>query len=1058
MIKLLVSKHTAVFVAAVLIVILGAVAYVRLPRESAPEMKQPWVFITTVYPGVSPRDIESLITRPIEEEIDGLEGVTQISSSSRQSVSSIFVEFAGDVAVETALRKTKERVDAAKAGLPSDAKDPAVREFTSSDWPIFIVMLSHPEGIGRIDDAARALQDRLKRVYGVLDVEIAGNLEKEIAVELDPIRLQHYDLTLDDVAEAIRNENVAIPGGVLKSQSKSYSLAVTGEIREPELFKDIIIRSDLLRIRLGDLGQVNFQNTQAESYSRLNGTPAIALEVKKRAGHDLISVVDKVKDEIEKMKPGFPPGTEITHSYDESRYIHTMISDLENNMFTGFLLVLGVTIFFLGWRNSLFVSLAIPLSMLISFFVLELIGVTLNMIVLFSLILSLGMLVDNGIVIVENIFRHASMGKTRSQAAIDGAREVAKPIIASTVTTCLAFFPIMFMPGIMGDFMSYLPLTVIIVLSASLVVALTVNPVFCSRFLRISAKEQKKILEGGGGFAAFQSWYERVLRKALKRPLLVVAASLILVIAGFGVYGLIGKEPVFFPNLDPSTAVIELKARQGTPLEETDRLVRKIEAIIPSVPASMEHFQITTGSEGGEEFHKATIRVEFKPYLEREISGTEGTENLRRRLDDFTGAEITFRELSMGPPSGHPVSYEVVGREYSALGERSSQILAILESHPELKLINSDFEPAKPEVSVEIDRQKAAYYGVSTRDIAKIIRDSINGLSVGKFRMDEEEYDIVVRYMDNYRDTVSRLNDVQVIGNGGARIPIQAVADITFKSSVGLIKRKNLKRTVEVWADFKLGVQNKTAVKTDIRKRVQQLSLPAGYLVETGEGAAMQQESSDFLVRAFGIALFLILVVLIGQFNSITDPAIILFSVFLSMGGVLWGYALSGQVFIIVMSGIGCIALAGVAVNNCIVLVDYTNVLIKSGQPWREAIIQAGRARLRPVLLTAITTVLGMIPMALGVSFDFHVFTLQVGSEQSMFWQAFAWAMIYGLSFATVMTLVVVPTMLTLKFSVRDRRNSRKERMRALSPQDDGKQSPGTGAKGEPVLEPSANN
>ena len=1057
MIKLLVSKHVAVFTAAILIVALGVLAYIRLPRESAPELKQPWVFVTTVYPGVSPKDIESLITKPIEEEIDGLEGVTEISSSSRQSVSGIFVEFASDVTVETALRKTKERVDAAKGNLPNEAQDPIVKEFTSSDWPIFIVMLTHPDGIARIDAAARDLQEHLKRVHGVLDVEIAGNLEKEVAVELDPIRLQHYDLALDDVAQAIRSENVAIPGGVLKNRSKNYSLAVTGEIKDPGLFKDIIIREDSLRVRLGDLGSVDFKSTKPESYSRLNGMPAISLELKKRTGQNLVGIVEKAKIEIDEFKPNFPEGTQITYSYDESKFIHDIISDMENNMATGFLLVLAVTLFFLGRRNSLFVSLAIPLSMLISFFVLELIGVTLNMVVLFSLILALGMLVDNGIVIVENIFRHATMGKSRVEAAIDGAREVATPIIASTVTTCLAFFPIMFMPGIMGDFMSYLPLTIIVVLSASLVVALTVNPVFCARFLRVSEKEKKKILEGGGLFAKFQSWYERRLRGAQKRPLLIVLVSLVVVLGGFAVYGLIGKEPVFFPSTDPSTAIIKLEARQGTPLDETDNLVREIEAAVPSVPASTERLQSTTGSVGDEEFHKATIRIEFKSFLEREISGATAIENYKQELEGFTGADITFEELNMGPPSGHPISYETVGSDYQVLGELSEKILAVLEDYPELKLVSSDFEPAKPEVSVRIDRQRAAYYGVSTRDIAKTIRDSINGMPVGKLRMGEEEYDIVVRYMDKYRDTVARLTDVQVIGRKGIRIPIQAVADIAFKSSVGVIKRKNLKRTVETWADFMPGVQNKNEIKAEIAQRVQKISLPTGYLVGTGESAESQQESSEFLMRAFGIALFLIMVVLIAQFNSITDPAIIIFSVFLSMGGVLWGYALTGQVFVIIMSGIGCIALAGVAVNNCIVLVDYANVLMKSGMPWREAIIQSGKTRLRPVLLTAITTVLGMIPMALGVSFDFHVFAPQVGSEQSVFWRAFAWAMIYGLSFATVMTLIVVPSLLSLKYGIRERRKNKKQRKKYLKTLKENGVVPKSKEKEQSVLGPAAN-
>jgi len=1026
MIKLFIKKHNAVFIACALIIVVGVMAYIRLPRESTPEIKQPWIFVTTVYPGVSARDIESLLTIPIEEEIDGLEGLSKITSSSAQSVSSIFVEFTADTQVETALRRVKERVDVARADLPEDTEEPQVRELNSSDWPVFIVALSHAEGSGVIDRPARELRDRLKRVAGVLDVTMAGNLTREVAVELDPLKLRHYGLTLDDVAGAIRAENANIPGGTLKNPAKNYALAVTGEITDPALFQDIVIRSGSVKIRLADLGTVAFQTADPQTYSRLNGQPAISLEVKKRTGQNLIQVVDAAKKEIERSRAAFPAGTRITYSYDGSKEIKDMISDLENNMFSGFLLVLAVTLLFLGLRNSFFVSLAIPFSMLMSFFVLQLLGVTLNMIVLFSLIMALGMLVDNGIVIVENIFRHASMGKPRQQAAIDGASEVAGPIISSTITTVVAFFPIIFMPGIMGQFMKYLPITVIVVLTSSLVVAVAINPTFCAQFMGTSARAQRKILEGSAGFVRFQKWYEKRLRWVLKRPGLATLATLGVALAGFLLYGVLGKEPIFFPSLDPSTAVINLEARQGTPLEETDRYVRRIEQILPAVQASVKHVQVTTGASsdgfgiGQEEYHKGTVRIEFKPYLQREVSGVQATENLKKALEDFPGAEVGFQELDMGPPQGHPVSYQITGSDYQVMGDISEQVLRILEDYPELKLINSDYEPARPEVAVEIDRQKAAYYGLSTVQIASVIRNSISGTTVGSFRQDAEEYDIVVRYQDEYRDSLNHLSSLQVIGDEDERIPIQAVAQIRYRSAVGVIKRSGLQRAIEVWADFKPGVQNKAEVKAAIAGRVGGLSLPAGYAVGTGEGLQIQQESTDFLVQAFLIALFLIFAVLIVQFNSFVDPFIILISVFLSMGGVFLGYALSGMEFVIIMSGIGCIALAGVAVNNCIVLVDYTNLLIRQGGPWREAVVQAGKIRLRPVLLTAITTVLGLVPMALGVSFDVHSFTVQVGSEQSEFWKAFAWAMIFGLSFATVSTLVIVPALLTVKFRFKD--------------------------------------
>lgn len=1018
MIDFLIRKRTAVFTASLLIIIVGVIAYLDLPRESNPEIKQPWIFVNTVYAGVAPKEIESLITQPLEEQLDGIEGVNKISSSSRQSVSSIFVEFDADTQVETALRRVKDRIDAAQADLPDEAEEPRVAEFSSTDWPIFIIVLSHPEGVLRIDGEADELRESLKRIPGVLDVDISGNSEREVAIEVDPAKLHIHGLSLDDVARAIRNENASIPGGELKSEAKNFTLSVTGEIKNPADFAEIIVAEGPVQVKLGDLGRVAFTNAEAESYARLNGRGAITIEVKKRTGANMIDLAQAIRQTVEAREADFPAGTEVVYSHDESRYIEETILDLENNMFSGFILVLLITLLFLGFRNSLFVSLAIPFSMLISFFVLQLIGITLNMIVLFSLIMALGMLVDNGIVIVENIFRHATMGKDRIQAAADGAREVAGPIIASTITTCLAFLPIIFMPGIMGQFMSYMPITIIIVLASSLFVALTINPVFCSRFMSISEREIQRMQKGSGLFSRVQGFYTHLLTSALKHPLKVAGGSIAIVCLGILLYALIGKEPVFFPASDPPSAIIHLEARQGTPLAETDRMVREIETRIPGIETSMDHFQAVVGSSGGGDNHKASVRVEFLPYLEREISGYRSTENLKAAFEKITGAKVSFEEIENGPPDGNPISYKVTGEEYPLIGAIAEEARSILEEYDELKGIGSDYESSRPEIAVEVDRRKAAFHGLSTAEIAMTVRNAFQGAGIGTFRDGSEEYEINLRYAKEYRNSVNRLKSLQIPTKGGKLIPLSSVATISYRSDAGVIKRTNRERSVEVWADFKPDVQNKAEISAEIDARLAALKLPAGYRLGTGEGLKIQQESSNFLAQAFLIALFLILIVLIAQFNSLMDPAIIILSVFLSMGGVFWGYALTGMSFVIIMSGIGCIALAGVAVNNCIVLVDYTNLLIRQGVHWREAVVESGKTRLRPVLLTAITTVLGMIPMALGVSFNIHTLLPQIGSEQSEFWKAFAWAMIFGLSFSTVMTLVIVPVLLHLKFKI----------------------------------------
>ena len=504
MIQLFINKHMAVFSLSALIVILGIISYVTLPRESSPDIKVPYIYITTTYIGVSASDIESLITEPIESELEGMNGLTELTSSSSQNISFISAEFSSDVTTEEALRRTKDRVDIAKPNLPDDADDPNVREISVSDWPIFNVVFSHPNGVSIISSAVEDVRDELKRLPGVLEVNMAGKPDKELAIELNPYQMASYGISIDNVRNAIGSEHISIPGGILDNQEKNYSIAVTGEITEARQFGQIMVKgSGGVSVPLSKIAHVAFQEAERDTLSRLNGEPAITLGIKKRIGANILDLADAMRTKIEALTPLLPAGTKVLVTYDESRYIRDMLADLENNMASGFLFVLLVTIFFLGFRNSLFVSMAIPFSMLLSFFILQLMGITLNMIVLFSLILALGMLVDNGIVIVENIYRHQTMGKSRVQAAIDGTGEVAAPIAASTLTTLLAFFPIIFMPGMMGEFMSYLPKTVIVVLSSSLLVALTINPTYCASFLKV----RKGIDSGGPIFSRVQDWY-----------------------------------------------------------------------------------------------------------------------------------------------------------------------------------------------------------------------------------------------------------------------------------------------------------------------------------------------------------------------------------------------------------------------------------------------------------------------------------------------------------------------------------------------------------------------
>jgi len=1026
MIRLFIEKHTAIFSLSLLIVILGVIAYVTLPRESSPEIKQPYIFITTTYVGVSASDIETLVTAPIETELEGMDGLSELSSESRQNISFIFAEFSSDTSVEEALRRTKDRVDLAVPNLPDDADEPSVREFSVSDWPMFVVVLSHPDGVQVIDDAAEIVQDELSKLNGVLEVEMSGNPDRELAIELDPYRMAAYGLSVDNVTAAIQQEHVSIPGGVLQNEERNYTLAVTGEITDPDVFGEIMVSGGSVQVPLGEIARVAFQDAEDETLSRLNGTPAITLSIKKRLGANILDLAEDARNRIAELETQLPVGTEVFVSYDESRYIVDMLHDLENNMASGFVLVLLVTIFFLGFRNSLFVSMAIPLSMLMSFFILQIMGITLNMIVLFSLILALGMLVDNGIVIVENIYRHQAMGKSRVQAAIDGTKEVAGPISASTLTTLLAFFPIIFMPGIMGDFMSYLPKTVIVVLASSLFVALAINPVYCATFLKVTEKQRLKMEAGSGGFTRFQNWYTKVLRRATTHGLKATAIVTAVVVGGFVTYGLIAADVLFFPTLDPERARVSVEAPQGTPLNQTDQVVREVEAMIPFIPMSLNSYEAVAGRDGGDtESHRGMVDLTFAPYAEREIPGSVAVRELQEQLRSLTGARVTVEESDGGPPTGDDVSLEVRGEDYQVMGEITAELMAILAPYEEsFKVIDNDFEASLPEYAVTIDRRAAAFYGLSTAQIASTVRTAITGSTIGGFRSGDEEYDIVVRYRDDARDSLQMLRNIQVVAYDGRRVPLSAVATVDPQSTVSVIKRRNTNRAVNVWANFNPDVDNRGEILAEINSQVDALrqDLPLGYTIGTGAGFDVRDESTTFLVQAFLVAIFLIFIVLVAQFNSIADPFIIMYAVFLSLGGVVWGFALSQMSFVIIMSGVGSIALAGVAVNNCIVLVDYTHKLIKDNVPWREAVIEAGRTRLRPVILTALTTVLALVPMALGVSFSVHEFRFVIGSESAEYWKAFAWTMLFGLSFATITTLVVVPSMLSVKYRLTERR------------------------------------
>ncbi|GBD32790.1 Efflux pump membrane transporter BepG [bacterium HR33] len=1079
-----INHPTTVLVMAAFLAVSGVASYLSIPKESAPEIVVPNIIVNTVYPGVAPRDIENLVTRPLEEELNTITDVKTITSTSIEGYSSINIEFRAGMDMNEAMQRVREKVDIAKAKLPAAAEEPEIFEINFAEFPIMQVNVAGPYSLERLRQVAERVQDELEQIPGVLEVRLSGGLEREVQVDVDLAKLKYYGLAFDDVISAIRNENVTVPGGSIEVGSLKYLVRVPGEFGDTGPIADIVVATkDGRPIYVRDVASVDFGYKERESFARLDGNPVVSLAVVKRAGENIIRTADRVREVIAELQPTFPPGTVVKITSDQSEDIRSMVSSLENNIISGLILVVGVLLFVLGARTAWFVGLAIPLSMLISFAVLKTAGITMNMVVLFSLILALGMLVDNAIVVVENTYRFREQGFDRVEAAKFGTAEVAMPIIGATATTLAAFLPMAFWPGIVGEFMKYLPLTLIITLSSSLFVALVIVPTACSLWLEpedaprtAMPKAVRWTLIGGAAavFAVVLSihwlaallllataavlyafhhyvgrplghWfmqrglppildrYERLLRRALTRRGRVLAgsvAALVLVLVAFGLFNA-GVE--FFPeNIPPNTVYVQVEAPLGTPVEETDRLVRQIEAEIRALPDSQDiesvvatvGSMLTAGFGGGNTgSHLATVAVNFVDYRDRHSDAFEILERMRRTVGrDIAGADISVEIPNMGPPTGRPVTIEITGEDPEMLRALGDSMVRRLENAPvfaKLEGLENDLSAVRPELVVEVDREKAALYGLSTQKIGATIRSAINGTEASKYRDGKDEYDITVRLAKAYREDLGALADLTVVDDG-TQVPLTSVARWYVGTGFADVKRKDLDRVATVSADVRTGY-NANAVLAEVQQTLAGFPLPPGYRMRYAGQQVEQAESQAFLTAAFFIAVMLISFILVAQFDSVTTPIIIMTSVIMSTIGVLVGLLVFRMPFGIIMTGVGVISLAGVVVNNAIVLLDYTNVLRqRDGLPRREAVVLAGRTRFRPVWLTAITTVLGLVPLAIGLNVDFIGFYTRLqpdifwGGEQAAWWGPMAIAVIAGLLFATFLTLVLVPVLYSL--------------------------------------------
>jgi len=1045
--NLAVDNRVAVYILILIIVLLGWGSYLSLPREAAPDVTIPLVIVSTPYIGVSPADIEGLVTQPLERNLKSLKDVKEITSASKEGLSTVRVEFNVGVDIDEALRRVRDEVNSTRPELPEDILDPVVSEINFSEFPIMFVNVGGNIGLPRLRTVSENLQDQIESVPGVLRADLTGALEPEVQVNCDVNLLNGYRVSFDDIVNAIRSENVSIPGGVIDDERQTFSVRVPGEYKEVRPIEDIVVKLMNDRpIYVRDVATVIYAFEDRKTYARLNGEEVITLAVRKRAGENLVRIAEEVKTIVSEARPALPAGVDLVISNDQSIMVNRMVRELENSVMTGMFLVVLLLFMFFGLKNALLISTAIPLSMFIGFIILALSGITLNIVVLFALVLVLGIVVDDAVVVIENIYRHQQeYRKTPIVAAKDATAEVALPVATSTFTTLSAFIPLLFWPGVVGDFMQYLPLTLIFTLGASLFVAYVISPVQGAQWIdyQREIRKARESLEHPHWYKKYnpftfvfhkvdekffpwaQDRYVTTLRWTLQRKPLTIAASFGLLLLVFVAFGLFNKGVVFFPDTQPNLVNVSIEAPVGTSLDVTDSIAHRVETLLRSVGGyrDMEFVVANTGSSdnpfdfGGQGTpNKASIAINFFKKDERSQSSHKTLEEVRRAVKDVPGAILKVTKQQMGPPVGAPVSIEIAGEDYGQLASLSREIQNLIRPTPNLVDLKDNYNAGRPEVVVNVDREQAALFFMNTGQIATTVRAAISGIEASDYRIGEDEYKIRVRLREDQRMSPEDLRNLRITfrNNQGKlySVPLVSVASIERASAVADIQRKDQKRVVTITGDVqgRLGSE----VLQDVKDALAGFKLPAGYSISfTGEDEE-QAKAAAFLQQALAITLLLVFLVLVSEFNSIRVPFVIMLSVLLSLIGVLIGLLVTLTPFSVIMTGVGVVALAGIVVKNAIVLLDFMKQLRAQGLSTDEALLEAGRTRLRPVVLTAASTVMGILPLATGIDFDWRAFHLVIGAESADFWRPLGVAIIFGLSVSTFLTLIIVPTFYSL--------------------------------------------
>ena len=1136
-----VDNRVTVYILALLIVVTGVIAYVTMPREDFPEIIENKIYISSVFPGNSAEDVEKLIVKPLEKEIKNISGVEKISSSSFQDYGMIVVEFADKISIEEAKSKTKDKVDVVKAdtdwpNLDNGSKvEPSVFELNiSEEVPILNINLQGNYTTQQLKKFGELLQDDIEEVPEVKKVDILGVDDKEVEIAVDIFKMTAAQVSFDDIQNAVKYENMTVSGGNLISQGSRNNIRIVGEIKDPKELENIIVKHNGGTVYLKDIAKVSFKEKEKTTYAREKGIEVVMLNVKKRSNQNMISAIEQVKEKVAKAQESYlPKDLKLEYSNDQSSRVEHQVDELSNHIIFGIVLVMIVLMFTMGLRNSLFVGAAIPLSMMMAFTILSAFGLTLNTMVLFGLVMGLGMLVDDGIVVVDNVFANMKKGMNRVQASKIGIGEIAWPVISSTATTLMAFLPFALWPGTMGKFMKYFPITLTVTLSASLFVAMVVNAAMTGGSMdtedRNVTKKSAKfysiiftilavvfVLLGNiynsnfakaighlsiislvlmwlykiklyqwtqdfqhGFFPKMENKYKSFLAKILtgKRAWLALATIIGMLIFSFVLLGIFPRKVLFFPDNIPNQVITYIEYPQGTDIKKTNdatlfvekqviailsKYVEKgtdknylAESIVSQVGVGAGNPNVDAGS-ASETPYKGKVTVNFSEFKFRKgIDTATILEEIRSKVKAIAGATVTVEKDSNGPPAGYPISIQLTGIDYQEMLTEADKMIAFINSKniPGIERLSVDINKESPELEVKVDRVNAGSLGVSTGQLGFNLRRSVYGQEISTYKEGDNDYNITMRMQDDQRKNESVLFNQSLTfrnqNNGQMmQVPISAVSQTKKTTTYNQIKRKNQKRVMTVYSNVLTGF-NGDEITKQIAAELNNYNLSKTVAYSFSGVQEEQGKNQSFLMYALFLALAGITIIIVLQFNSVSKTMVILFTVILSFSGVFYGYVIANMDFVILMTMMGIISLAGIVVKNGIVLMDFFVLLMDEKvannnleshddltlDQIKEVIIESGKSRLRPVLLTALTAILGLIPLAIGLNFDFFSLIinlnphLYIGGDNVVFWGPLAWTIIFGLSYATILTLVMVPVMFYLvkrtKYWLRDRRNTR---------------------------------